>query len=66
MLIELKDNFRGKKPGDVIDWPEPMARILIDQKRAVAFDPGKTIRLSQGKAVDAPPVDKMQRKVKGK
>lgn len=57
MLIKLTDYFRGKKPGDIIDWPDGPAEILIAQKRAVKADKsgqtGPTV-----KAVDAPPVDK--------
>ena len=59
MLIELKDNFRGKKSGDVIDWPDHMARILIEQKRAVAV---KDNLAPDEKAVEAAPMDKMVRK----
>lgn len=57
MLIKLTDHFRGKKPGDIIDWPDGMAEILIAQKRAVKADAAKE------KAIDEPPVDKMQRRV---
>lgn len=61
MLIQLTDFFRGKKPGDIIDWPDPMAQILIDNKRAVpAGDP------VENKAVDSAPVDKMQRRASRK
>ena len=61
MLIELVDNFRGKKIGDVIDWPDHMARILIEQKRAVAVK--EKIAASE-KALEAAPVDKMMRKTR--
>jgi hypothetical protein len=58
MLIKLTDFFRGKKPGDVIDWNDLGAQILIDQKRAVKVEEAKE------KTIDAPPVDKsMQRRV---
>lgn len=63
MLIELKDSFRGKPKGAVIEWPDPMASILIMDGRAVAV---KTKPEPQDKAMDAPPVDKMQRKPVGK
>ena len=57
MKIELLDNFRGKHPGDVIDWPDPMAQILIDSGRAKPA----------GEVKEAEPVkDKMQRKAKTK
>lgn len=63
MLIELLDSFRGKKPGDVIDWPDPMAQILIDSKRARL---AKAKPVQEERAVDAPTVDKMIRKPVGK
>lgn len=59
MKIKLTDHFRGKKPGEVIDWPDPMAKILIDSGRAVQYEDGPA-----DKAIDAAPVDKMQRKPK--
>ena len=67
MLIKLLDNFRGKKPGDVIDWPDPMAQILIDNKRAViAKGETKVQPKQQEKEIDEPPADKMVRKPVGK
>ena len=58
MLIKLTDHFRGKKPGDIIDWNDLGAQILIDQKRAVK------VESKQEKSLDGPPVDKsMQRRV---
>jgi len=61
MYIELLDNFRGKKPGDRIHWPDNMAQILIDQKRAKEVKEGAPV-----KAFESAPVDKMQRKSKQK
>lgn len=65
MRIKLTDHFRGKKPGDVIDWPDPMASILIDAGRAVKHEAPEGE--DHVKAVDGPPVDKsMQRRVLAK
>lgn len=61
MLIKLNDHFRGKKPGEVIDWPDGMAAILIAQKRAVAVDAVKGAPVTD-KSVDEPPVDKSMAK----
>lgn len=61
MRIELLDFFRGKKPGEVIEWPDPMAQILIDTKRAKRVD-GEAV----AKEISAPTADKMQRKSKSK
>lgn len=63
MLIELLDSFRGKPAGAVIEWPDPMAQILIDNKRAKL---AKDNPVQEGKAIDASPVDKMVRKPVGK
>ena len=57
MLIKLTDHFRGKKPGEVIDWPEPMADILIRQKRAVPAEPVKEKAVEAKAVVDGPPVE---------
>lgn len=62
MLIKLTDHFRGKKPGEVIDWPDGMAAILIAQKRAVAVDAVKETPVVAEKSVDEPPVDKSMAK----
>jgi len=63
MLIKLTDHFRGKKPGEIIDWPEPMADILIRQKRAVPAEPEPEEKAAEAKAVvDGPPVDKSMTK----
>ena len=61
MRIELLDFFRGKKPGEVIEWPDPMAQILIDTKRAKRVDD-----VAVAKEISAPTADKMQRKSKSK
>lgn len=63
MRIKLLDSFRGKKAGDVIDWPDPMAQILIAQKRAEVYVEKAA---AETKQVEAAPVDKMQRKPVGK
>jgi len=35
MRIELTKPWRGKKAGDVIEWPDPMAERMIEDGIAV-------------------------------
>jgi len=57
MKIKLLQNWRGKKAGDIIEWPAEAAMRMIETDIAVEVGAEEP----EVKAVFAPPADKMVR-----
>jgi len=51
MQIKLLKPWRGKKAGDVIEWPDPMAERLIKDEIAVQAGVEKAFKPSADKMV---------------